>query len=569
VCRDDVGNEGEVSDPGCPGSLAEKPVEWLANRRHALNAAAQFGPLEGQIAALAELAELIDEARRRKEEHVLLGLLIAAAGAGVASTATGHRADQVIAELLDHARARGLWLHEVAAHTYLAGQEVFAGRTDSALHQLAVAQATLDQGGEPYPWLGESDGEWERALQSVLNSVSVVMGQLGMFENADPIMARTQRLQRAIGDPHLIAFGMLNRIWFLLSWGLRLERAGEREAAAERFRAAAAIATDVEGPWRSSQFPHRGRPAAERMPTVAAAHALVDPGSRHLAVLRGLYAETRLTSHRILLAVALARCHAGAGNVPAALRLLRGLSRQLAGDCSEPALAVSLAYELARLSTAGADKAAYVDALEAELWRVHKARLTTIRTRTDEQRLHDEQAVARRLALRDPLTGLPNRRALIEALGGAGNRRDWAPLAVALIDVDNFKVVNDAHSHARGDELLRAIATTLRDALREDDMVSRYGGDEFVVLLPYTTLAAAKATMQRTARAVAASPLARRHRITVSVGVTTHVPGECGDATIGRADIAMYAAKKHGGNRVHTSNPRMAIAGTRRNPTDG
>jgi diguanylate cyclase len=351
----------------------------------------------------------------------------------------------------------------------------------------------------------------------------------------------------------MVCINMINRIELLLGWALRLERVGRRSEAAERLRAAAVIAEEIEAPWPHSLFPNRDRPAAEAEPMVAAAHGLAHPHARHVDVLcRVLDAAVR-TVDRILVAIALARCQESNGRPDQSVRVLRRVSAQLAGDSSEPAFALFLAHELARLASARETRTAYVDVLESELWALHQARLLTIQTRIGHERLARRHDETQRLALRDPLTDLPNRQALDDLLGDAGREPgQWLPLAVALLDVDNFKQVNDRGSHAEGDDLLRAIAATLHGSMREDDVVTRYGGDEFVVLLRRTNLAAAQATLVRAAHAIAAHPLARRYRITVSAGLTTYRSGEPPGVVLDRADSAMYQAKRDGGNRVRT-----------------
>jgi diguanylate cyclase (GGDEF)-like protein len=191
----------------------------------------------------------------------------------------------------------------------------------------------------------------------------------------------------------------------------------------------------------------------------------------------------------------------------------------------------------------------YANALEVELWQMQEARTATLLTRRDHERLTRAHGAIAQQALQDPLTGLPNRRALDDRLAALINAQTH-PMAIALVDLDGFKVVNDKHSHAEGDDVLRVIASTLRQALRGDDLVARYGGDEFVVLLPGAPLHAAEAALSRAVDAVAGLPSDLSRGVTLSVGVISVRPREAAHAALARADSAMYAAKRRGGCQV-------------------
>ena len=161
-----------------------------------------------------------------------------------------------------------------------------------------------------------------------------------------------------------------------------------------------------------------------------------------------------------------------------------------------------------------------------------------------------------RLATTDGLTGLPNRRQLLAALEVEMRRaeRSGRPLALALLDVDRFKSVNDTHGHAAGDEVLCAVADELRKVTRAGDVLGRYGGEEFAILMPETSTAQARRACERLREAIAGRiihyPDGSSGRVTISTGVALLSGGEPSEQLISRADAALYAAKSDGRNLV-------------------
>ena len=159
-----------------------------------------------------------------------------------------------------------------------------------------------------------------------------------------------------------------------------------------------------------------------------------------------------------------------------------------------------------------------------------------------------------RLASNDPLTGLQNRRRTTERLESeiARARRYGTPLSVALCDVDHFKHVNDRFGHNMGDEVLVEVAKGLMASLREVDLVGRWGGEEFLVVLPDTEPHGALVAGERLRLGVEAiAPFAEGpERVTCSVGVSAFQPEDSTTEFIDRADQALYRAKKNGRNRV-------------------
>jgi len=152
----------------------------------------------------------------------------------------------------------------------------------------------------------------------------------------------------------------------------------------------------------------------------------------------------------------------------------------------------------------------------------------------------------------DVLTGLANRRALgaaLEALGQSGR-----PYSVLAVDIDHFKKVNDTWGHDAGDEALRRVAAVLRDSSRADDLACRSGGEEFVLLLPETTLEAASAIAERIRETVAITPIPQVGLLTLSIGVAeSGGAASTAESVLKQADRRLYRAKQTGRDRVISS----------------
>jgi diguanylate cyclase (GGDEF)-like protein len=160
-------------------------------------------------------------------------------------------------------------------------------------------------------------------------------------------------------------------------------------------------------------------------------------------------------------------------------------------------------------------------------------------------------------ARHDDLTGVYNRRALIAAMEEAKQRAHAAgePLSICVIDLDLFKRYNDEFDHLTGDQVLRTFAQAVRDGLRSTDVFGRYGGEEFVQIMPHTALAGAMLDAERLRKRISTLdiPIARSiGPLTVSVGVAQYRPGETIVQTFARADGALYKAKLLGRNRVES-----------------
>lgn len=167
------------------------------------------------------------------------------------------------------------------------------------------------------------------------------------------------------------------------------------------------------------------------------------------------------------------------------------------------------------------------------------------------QRLNHE---LRMLAMTDELTGLPNRREANRRLGHtwALAERYGHPLSCAMVDVDDFKLINDQKGHAAGDAVLKAVAEALHETLRATDAVCRYGGDEFLLFFPHQTLQEATALAERVREAARSiHPLDGNSPVTLSIGVATRDEGMLTyHDLIDAADRALYHAKRLGKNQI-------------------
>lgn len=180
-------------------------------------------------------------------------------------------------------------------------------------------------------------------------------------------------------------------------------------------------------------------------------------------------------------------------------------------------------------------------------------------------RLQVELAQTSQQMRHDPLTGAFNRKGLDEIYAKEMSRaqRRGSPICLAVLDLDNFKRLNDTYGHRAGDDALLHLVSTVKDCLRPHDSLSRYGGEEFVILLPDTGLDDAVTILQRLQRELTKRFfLADKEKllITFSAGVTPLLPGEAQGNAIARADAAMYQAKQAGKNRVVTAPIDQSLA---------
>ena len=191
------------------------------------------------------------------------------------------------------------------------------------------------------------------------------------------------------------------------------------------------------------------------------------------------------------------------------------------------------------------------DRLAAEHARATALESRVLGLEADLRRLSDEVST-------DALTQVANRRGLAQAFEQETARvlrdgADPAPLAVGLIDIDNFKKLNDSLGHAAGDVALQSLAARVKEWLRPVDHIARFGGEEFVLLLPGTPVDEAQQVLTRLQRRLSASLFMHEGKevfVTFSAGVTAWRPGEAVDVSLSRADEGLYEAKRTGKNRT-------------------
>jgi diguanylate cyclase len=533
--------------------LAGMSDAWLIGRARELRANVQTSGRTEQLGIIAELDTMLEEAKRRGTPLLVADMLRSAAMSRLATRGRCATSEPLLDELLAHTRRNGLPILRAGAHALQARRLILAGKQDSALTEIARALAVLDDPPETGTTADRRSNE--RALVLALVDCWQVLSELSLYEVAEEVSAHSHRALLQSASPHEITIHLLNFIEMLLSWAIRLERVQQPQQAEQKFALAAAVASELEGPFTDSLFRKSDEPAIDQVGLVAAAVAFDNPGPVHISRLRKLLGQPAAGQETVLVAIALARCLERDGLPEDAQTVLMAARAEASAMHATPSVQLNIDWELARIETAATpglprSVQGYTSALESELWTLRESQAAALEARRKHERLSAEHGAVAKQALQDPLTGLPNRRALDERLRTLSTDAAAQPLAVALVDLDGFKGVNDRQSHAEGDDVLRVIASTLRDALRGDDFVARYGGDEFVVLLPGAPASAAERAMNRCRAAVADLPGHLSHGVTLSVGLVSMASAEHPDAVLTRADAAMYESKRGGGNRV-------------------
>lgn len=247
-------------------------------------------------------------------------------------------------------------------------------------------------------------------------------------------------------------------------------------------------------------------------------------------------------------------------------RMLQDVSRSLVGAGTD-AQNYSASLDNAVVGLTKQDDASRLSTLLAALIEETRGmKATTAKMQADFEHktreievLQEQLKQERERALTDPLTGLANRIAVLEELDRLAGEDDGQPASLIMIDIDHFKAVNDSHGHLIGDRVIRFVAQTITRNVKGRDTAGRYGGEEFVVLLPATDIRGAQAVAETIRHAIAQARLVRTEtklplgQITVSAGVANRRRDEDITDWLNRADQALYRAKNKGRNRVEAA----------------
>jgi diguanylate cyclase (GGDEF)-like protein len=406
------------------------------------------------------------------------------------------------------------------------------GRIDDGLNYAARAWAVLDVAPR-------GTVRYVSAVSSLCDAARAAE----LFELADECVRVTLEAFPTGADPYYREAVLLQRAELLLEWGLRVEQIGRLEEAAGLYARSVATLDDWDGLVQSGPIGAAllavGKAKTGR-PDVA-----LDLVGKWLWPMRqaGQAHEARL------LHLAYGLVLRDQGDLPGARREFQAADELAA----LPSQRLLFRYELARVAALESPGVATQTMLQAItnqlelLWRLRLDRRTMLRQAIRRVELEAAQVRADRAAASDALTGLGNRRAFDRLMGdlrGGG--------ALLLIDVDQFKGINDTFSHSVGDRVLSGIAEVLRDHCRQGEVAVRFGGDEFAVLLRTDPGDAARVA-ERIREVVVRydwNAVAPGLRVTLSMGLATFADGGSGHELFDRADRHLYTAKRNGRNQL-------------------
>lgn len=465
----------------------------------------------------------------------------------VTALASSGRYDESIAvaeDLMAHYLADG----DPAARLQILGQTV---TTRFARNEFEAALDELTEGLSGLSHIRATSRGGAAAFLTVANAAS----SAEMFELASAQLRRGGEMVREVGDIFLIRMADAEVARNETRWAARLALIGRLDEATARYREAlrAAIRAQLGDPlayWSRIGLLYEG----------FAWSCLGEPeiGRAKLLEAMGDDAGSLGAENTLILRLGLAQCCTALGLTGEAREHLQStygiddatFSRQWHVAIVLQAAEVERVEAGEHTGIALARHAAVL--LANSLWEERERRLEAVMVRMQMLDLAEENERVGQAATEDPLTRLGNRRLLDGALNELTAEAS-SPTCLLFIDLDRFKWVNDTFSHAVGDEVLQAVAGILRRESRERDVVARYGGDEFVIMLRGAALKTGMSVGERIRRAVALHPwgrIAPGLDVRASVGIAEHLPGMTHRQLMGAADGAVYEAKMAGRDRV-------------------
>jgi diguanylate cyclase (GGDEF)-like protein len=460
-------------------------------------------------------------------------------------------ADDVAAEMIRLAEPSGERIWEAFGHALRAMAMLLQGKFEPAYDELARAVVLLEEIAAP-----------SYALGHAINAAVLALARLDLYELATSWLNRLHEVADNLSDAMLQTLYAYNSGWLQLNWASELELIGELDEARDHYQMtltafeAAPAGIDVID---TSYWPR------EVVVQACAARAMLGEGAAVIPELRaniGAVAATQRYEATLVGYLAMARAYANEGETEQALE-----QAEMACAVSDtlPRLQVVAArayWEYATLLRRRDGTTATVEAYAQLTWRLvrdrwdeRRARMQSFEERLATERVRDELRRRAAAYLSDPLTGLGNRR-LIEIrlpellVESAATGR---ALAVAFVDIDDFKSVNDELSHLVGDDLLRELAQEMRAMLSSEDAIARFGGEEFVIVLPNRTAGQAYDVIDDMRKRVEERvwnclPPGRGIRITAGLAQSWH--GATRTQLLAAADEALLRAKRQGKNRV-------------------
>jgi diguanylate cyclase len=465
----------------------------------------------------------------------------------VSALAAADRLDEALAvaeSLMQHYRDTG----NSASMLQILGQSITArfarGEGNRALDELADALTGLSN-------LREARRASASAFLTVANAASAA----GLYEMAASLLRRATEMAHVVALPFLSRMVDATVARNELRLAADLSVIGRPDEAAARYREALRAAVRAQSGEPTNHWRRAGR-----LYEGFAWTALGEPEVGRIALLEALGARGVPLDNEdsLIMRLGLARACAALGltdEARAHLELTQGLLDRTYSHLWQVAIALAAA-DVERIEHGDHPAVAHAmhatEVLATSLWAERERRLEAVMVRMEMLALAQENARVGQAATEDALTRLGNRRRLDDALAEFGGASDEA-VCVLFIDLDTFKRVNDAFSHATGDQVLKTVADLIRRETRDEDVLVRYGGDEFVIMLRGADLATAVRVGERIRASVETYPwrqLARGLGATISVGVAERRAGMTYLDVLGAADSALRTAKELGRDRL-------------------